>query len=357
MAQELRIGVVGLGFCAQRMYLPSLAQMEGARAVALVDTNAERLRECAEGFGIERRYTDYRAMLADGELDAVIVVTPNAFHAPVTIAALEAGCHVLVEKPMATTGDESQRMADAAEAHGRVLSVNLPRRARAVYAAAQRLIRDGELGEVYQAVARIVRRSGIPGYGSWFTTAALSGGGALLDTGVHILDVLLWTLDEPEVVAVSAVTTDRLGRAGRGQGPWGVDHNQGGTFDVEDGVFALLRCANGLSITLDVTWAAYATQGQGLQLRGTRGGLTLTERPREPSTLEIYTDGPDGLVALTREVPLETPPASEGPLRGFLDAIRHGTPPLVPATAGVRLARLCDAIYESARSGREVRLG
>lgn len=349
--------MVGLGTIAQRLYLPALERIEGVRATALVDTNTDRLAQVGEQFGIERRYTDYRALLADGELDAAIVATPNVFHAPVTIAALEAGCHVLVEKPMAMTGDEARQMADTAEARGKVLSINLPRRAHPVYREARQRVRDGELGEVYHAIATITRRSGIPGYGSWFTTAALAGGGAMLDAGVHILDLVLWLLDEPPVLGVSAITSDRIGREGRGRGGWGVEHNPNGTFDVDDSIIAQVRCAGGLGIVLDVSWAAYAPQGQGLQLRGSQGGFVITEQFQQPSTIEHYTDSPEGPAVVLHEIPAGAPPSSEGPMRAFFDAIRHGTPPLVPATDGVRLARICDALYASARTQQEVRLG
>lgn len=357
MEQPVRVGVVGAGTIAQRLHLPTLGKIDGARVVALAEPNAERARECAGQFDIARTYGDYREMLAGGGLDAVLVITPNALHAPVTLAALEAGCHVLVEKPMAANGDEARRMADAAAARGKVLTINFPRRFAPLYEGARRLVADGELGEVYQATATLVRRAGIPGYGSWFTTAALSGGGALLDIGVHILDIALWILGEPEVVAVSATTSDRLGRAGRGLGQWGVDRGAEGPFDVEDTVLAHLRCADGLAIALDVTWAAYAPNSAGLRLLGTRGGAVVNEGSRQgESSLEVFTDGPEGPLTTRPDLPEQALSAGEAVLRGFLDSVRTGAPPPVPAAAGVRLARLCDAIYASARAGREVRL-
>lgn len=356
MERPVRVGVVGAGNIVQRLHLPALQQLAGVEIVALAEANPDRLRECVATFGIGRGHTDYREMLACGDLDAVIVATPNAFHAPVAIAALEAGCHVMVEKPMATSGDEAQRMADVACARGRILTVNLPRRFAAPYKAARAMLDEGAAGEIYAATASIVRRSGIPGYGSWFTTAALAGGGALLDVGVHILDVALWLLDEPRVIAVSATTNDRLGRAGRGLGAWGIDRGTVGTFDVEDTVTAQLRCAGGLVLTLDVAWAAFTPVLHGVRLLGTAGGINVDERRQPAGVVEVYTDGPRGAIVTQTEVLPETPPSGQRPLRGFLESIRTGTPPPIPAEAGVRLARLCDAIYASARSGREVRL-
>lgn len=358
MEQQLRVGVVGAGTIAQRSHLPTLSKIEGVRVVALAETNPERLRECAATFDIERTYTDYREMLAAGDLDAVLVITPNVFHAPVTLAAIEAGCHVLVEKPMATTGGDAQRMVDFAAERGKVLTINFPRRFLGIYREARRLVAAGELGEVYQVSATLVRRAGIPGYGSWFTTAALAGGGALLDTGVHILDITLWMLGEPEILAVSAATSDRLGRAGRGLGQWGIDRGTEGTFDVDDSVVAQIRCAGGLTIALDVAWAAYSPAITGVRLLGTQGGVVLAERHQrsDRDRLELYTDGPDGPLTTEPELPVEPVPAGEGPLRGFVASARTGTPPPVPAAAGLRLARLCDAIYEPARTGHEVQL-
>lgn len=356
MDRPVRVGVIGAGYIVQRLHLPVLQQLAGVEIAALAEANPERLRACMATFGIGRGHTDYREMLDRDELDAVIVAAPNAFHAPATIAALEVGCHVLVEKPMATSGDEAQRMADVARARGRILTVNLPRRFAAPYEAARALLAEGAAGEIYAATASSVRRAGIPGYGSWFTTAALAGGGALLDVGVHILDVALWLLDEPRVIAVSATASNRLGRAGRGLGQWGIDRSTVGTFDVEDRVTAQLRCAGGLVLTLEVAWAAYAPVLHGVRLLGTAGGLGVDERHQPAGAVELYTDGPRGAIVTRTEVAPETPPSGQRPLRGFIESIRAGTPPPVPAAAGVRLARLCDAIYASARSGREVRL-
>jgi predicted dehydrogenase len=312
------------------------------------------VRECAARFGIARAYTDYREMLAAGGLDAVLVITPNVYHAPVTIAAIEAGCHVLVEKPMALNGDEAQRMAGLARERGKVLAINLHQRFRPVLQVVRELIDAGELGTIYQAHAAFVRRAGIPGYGSWFTTARLAGGGALMDIGVHVLDLALWALDEPEVLAVSATTSNRLGSAGRGLGQWGIDRGTSGPFEVEDAVTAYLRCAGGAAITLDVAWAAYSPTMESLRLLGTGGGLAV-ERRRQDESLELYTDVGGRPATAQPEVPPQSVSSSEVLLRGFIESVRTGAPPPVGAEAGVRLARLCDAIYESARLGREVR--
>jgi predicted dehydrogenase len=356
MDQPLRLGMIGAGTIAQRLHLPALREIGGVDVVALAEPNPARLHECADNFGIERGHTDYREMLDRGDLDAVVIATPNAFHAPAALAALEAGCHVLVEKPMATSGADARRMAEVARERGKVLTLNLPRRFAAPYLAARALLDAGQLGEVYAASATLIRRAGIPGYGSWFTTAALSGGGALLDAGIHILDTILWVLGEPAVLAVSATASNHLGRAGRGLGTWGVDRGTAGTFDVEDGLTALLRLAGGISLTLDVAWAAYAPAQIGIRLLGTRGGAVADERGFMEGTTELHTDGPDGPVVIQAEQP--TPPVSPSyaPISGFLDSIRTGAPPPVSPDTGAYLAEICDALYASARAGREVRL-
>ncbi|CAA9589987.1 MAG: GH109, partial [uncultured Thermomicrobiales bacterium] len=140
MDRPVRVGVVGAGNIVQRLHLPVLRQLEGVELAALAEANPERLRECVATFGIGRGHTDYREMLDGGDLDAVLVAVPNALHGPVTIAALEAGCHVLVEKPMATSGDEAARMVGVARERERILSINLPRRFSAYYGAARALL-------------------------------------------------------------------------------------------------------------------------------------------------------------------------------------------------------------------------
>lgn len=356
MEQPLRVGMIGAGTIAQRLHLPALQRVAGVEVVALAEPNQARLQECADNFGIERGHTDYQEMLARGDLEAVVVATPNLFHAPATIAALEAGCHVLVEKPMATNAADARRMAEVARARGKVLTLNLPRRFAAPYRAARALVDAGDLGEIYAASASLVRRTGIPGYGSWFTTAALSGGGAMLDAGIHILDVALWILGEPQVVAVSATTASHLGRAGLGLGSWGIDRSTSGTFDVEDGLTAHLRLASGASLSLAVTWAAYAPAKVGVQLLGTRGGVVVDERGNMEGTAELYTDGPDGPLTTQATLPVLAVPPGHAPIQGFFDSIRTGAPPPISPEQGVRLAEICDTLYASAQSGREVRL-
>jgi predicted dehydrogenase len=356
MERPLRLGVIGAGTIVQRLHLPALQQIGGVDVVALAEPNQARLQECADEFGIERGHTDYQEMLDRGDLEAVVIATPNAFHAPATIAALEAGCHVLVEKPMATTPADARRMADVAKARGKVLTLNLPRRFAAPYRAARALLDAGQVGDVYAATATLVRRAGIPGYGSWFTTNALSGGGAMLDAGIHIFDTLLWLLGEPRVLAVSATASNHLGKAGHGLGAWGVDRSTEGTFDVEDGLTAHLRCAGGLALTLEVAWAAYSPAMVGIRLWGTRGGVVVDERGFMEGTTELYTDGPEGPVVIQAEQPTLPVPPAHAPIQGFLESIRTGAPPPISPESGVRLAEICDALYTSAREEREVRL-
>lgn len=356
MEQPVRIGMIGAGAFPQRVQLPTLQRIAGVEVVALADANAERARACAAEFGIATVYSNYEELLAGGGLDAVLVTTPNATHAPIAMAALKAGCHVLVEKPMAINGDQAQAMADLARQQRKVLTIDLHQRFAAAHQLMRERIGQGELGEIYHAHATWIRRAGIPGYGSWFTTAALSGGGALMDIGVHILDLALWMLDEPRVLTVSALTSSLLGQSGQGRGQWGIDRGTSGPFDVDDNVTALLRCANNLAITLDVAWASHAPAHQRLQFHGSQAGAIAEQHERNPLSLTFYRENQGEPVDETPELPAQAMPSPEGLLRGFIDSIRTGAPAPVPAEAGVRLARLCDAIYESARTGQEVQL-
>jgi predicted dehydrogenase len=354
--QPVRFGIVGAGFAAQRMNLPALAEIPGALAVAIADTNEARAREVAAASDVPRAYGSYEAMLKDGELEAVIVNTPNALHAPVAEAALAAGCHVVVEKPMARNADEAARLAALAQQRGLLLGVDLHLRYTPLFQAAHALTGSGQLGDIYHVRAMLWRRNGIPGYGSWFTTAALSGGGALLDIGSHMLDLALWLSGEPTVRSVSAVTSDRLGRAGVGRGGWGIDRNTGTNFDVDDSVSAFIRCANGAVINLDVAWAAHSADNDGqIHLLGSEAGL-LASYGRGPAKLELYTERDGEPVTLPQEIPVGEP-SHRALLRGFVAAVRGEGPVPVPAADGVRLARLSDAIYASARAGREIELG
>jgi predicted dehydrogenase len=352
----LRVGVVGLGFAGET-HLKSYLQIPGVEAVALAGLEEDKLARLGETYKVPHLYRDYQDIIARDDIDIVSVCTPNYLHAPIAIAAFERGKHVLCEKPLARTSAEAHAIVQAAIKANRVLHVAFNHRMRGDVQVLRRYIEAGSLGRLYHAKASWMRRSGIPGMGSWFTSKEMAGGGPLIDLGVHVLDLALYLLDEPEVVSVSAATYAELGPHGRGGWVGSDKMRTGSIYEVEDLATAFLRLKNGGTILLEASWATYSSAGDdfGVTLFGSDGGAEIKVRNYNwEDTLRIFTDVAD--------VPAEVHPRlkkGEGHLavvRDFIDAIRSGEWEAHNGSGGLYRTQIIDACYASAQRGREVEL-
>lgn len=351
MPTKLRFGVLGAGQIS-RMACQEINRHADAHVVALSDPNAERLAELAKALGGVRTYADSQALLADPELDAVFIATPNALHAPLAMRALAAGKHVLVEKPFATSASEAEAVIEAAERADRTLSVGMNLR---FLPDAQRLadvVRGGKLGRVYHAKAFWFRRAGIPKLGTWFCKKELAGGGALFDIGVHLLDLALFAMGRFDAVSVSGQVYSTFGPRGLGEGDWGMSERTHADFDVDDCATALLRFADGATLSLDVAWAMHQKEADrmNLLLHGSDAGAgcfpgELYQYGSEPSVYEC--------VSLP-ETPLRYP--HESRFHHFIGTVLGTEEPCITLAQALAVQRILDAIYESSRLGREVML-
>lgn len=354
---RLRAGVVGLGWAGQQ-HLDGYARAAGVELVGLAGMEPEHLERLGDQYGIEHRYADWADLVANAELDVISVCTPPSLHAPITIAALEAGIHVLSEKPMALDSISARQMVDAAKANGRILDVSFNHRRKAEVAAAKDLIDRGLLGRIYYAKAGWMRHSGIPGLGSWFTRKATSGGGPMMDIGVHMLDMALHLMGEPTVRSVSAATYAEFGPRGRGGSNWGISSKTGGdgalAYEVEDLATAFVRMNDGGTLLLESSWA----QGIGhddmyVTLFGTEGGAELSwNRPDGPK-LRAWTqiDGVDAAL----EPQIGPSGGHAEAIADFVAAVRAGDGSVKGEEALTR-ALIVDAAYRSAADGAEIRL-
>jgi predicted dehydrogenase len=355
---ELRVGVIGLGWAGQQ-HLAAYEALDGVRTVALAGLEAQARSALADRYGVEREVARWEELLELDGLDAVSIAVPTFLHAPIAIAALERGLHVLSEKPIARNESEARAMVDAARAAGRVLDVGFNHRQRGDINKLKEVVDAGRLGRPYYAKAWWLRRSGIPGRGSWFTTAELAGGGPLVDIGIHVLDYSLFLLGNPTVTAVSASTYDLLASAGFGFSPdAGKTSVEGSTgFDVEDLATVFMRLEGGGTLLVEASWAAHRIDGDqfGITLYGSEGGAELIVDDYAPSgSLRIFTDD-DGAPAETR---LTAPPGRghTAVVEQFLAKIRSGRWHEHDGSAAVDLARVVDACYRSAAEQREIRL-
>lgn len=329
----MKIGIIGTGGIATSAHIPHY-MTAGADVVAVMNRTRERGEAVARQFGIERVYETVEEMLTHEQLDAVSVCTPNALHKDHVIQALDAGCHVLCEKPPAISEHEADEMLQAARRAGRTLHYGFHFRHRSDTQLLKRLIDAGELGHIYAATALALRRRGIPGWGV-FTDKELQGGGALLDIGVHMLDLALYLMDYPKPDNVIGHVGQYLGtRPGVGlMGDWDADH-----FSVEDTARAMITFENGASLFLDASFMTNigSKETMNVELRGTVGGASLFP-------LTIHTEEHGALFDKTpAHLTLQDPYATQ--ICSFLEACRH-EPSYEQAEQAVLLHRIIDRIY------------
>ncbi|WP_282102519.1 Gfo/Idh/MocA family protein [Halovivax limisalsi] len=354
--ERTRVGVVGLGGMG-RLHASTFEEA-GATIVAGVDITEDAREEFAESFDAAV-YEHHEALLADGPVDAIVVTTPNRFHESIAVAALEADVSVLVEKPLAHSLESAQRIADAAAESRATCMVGFHNR----HAAATQLFdaqraRD-RFGTIRHVEANYIRRRGIPGTGSWFTDPSLSGGGALIDIGVHALDLALYTMGFPDIVEVSGTT--RAGIGGRDEyadpdgfsGGWDATE---GSYDVEESVSAFLRSADGRTISLEAAWATNRDPSMDFYVRGDEAGAHYEIGDSECRVLDTGVSGVDHYedVVLSGDSSVAGYRAQD---ERFLASVRSGRPiSSNTISEALQVQRIIDAIYESAAQNRAVRL-
>ena len=355
-AEPLRAGVVGLGW-AGRQHLAAYADLDGVELVALAGMEPDLLAALGDTYGVQQRFADWQQLLAEAQLDVLSVATPTVLHAPITVAALNAGVHVLSEKPIAESAEVALTMVQAARNNDRVLEVSFNHRRRGDVQACKQMIDSGALGEIYYAKAGWLRRAGIPGLGSWFTRAATAGGGPLMDIGVHMLDMALHLLGEPSVSTATAATYAEFGPKGRGGSATMVKTGvQAGDFDVEDLSTAFLRLGGGGTLLLESSWAQWIPRDQAyVTLYGSEGGASLEwgGTPADPyRSLKIWTEVQGVPAELTPAIPPDGGHAAA--VTDFLVKVRSGDFAAHRGFEALTRALVVDACYASAEEGREV---
>lgn len=348
--KKTAIGIIGAGAISPT-HCDGISGHPEAELIAVADSSPERAHALARQFAIPTVYGSIEELLRDPSVEAVTIALPTFLHAPTAIAALKAGKHVHCDKPFALNQEEAAEVIEAARESGKTMMVGMNQRFSPEAQIVRRAIESGELGEIYFAKAYWTRRSGIPSFGTWFGDKSRSGGGALLDIGVHMLDLCMSLIGNFEPLSVSGFAYTKLGNRGLGEGGWGLSEKQEHVFTVDDLAGALIRLSGGVTIQLESAWARHQEQRDyhNVELFGTDGGAVVYPA-------RIYQFEAVGGYRITEpEVqPARYPHFSR--FHNWINAIRGTEAAECRLDQAFVVQRIIDAIYESAAQGREVRL-
>jgi len=351
MAKSVRLGIVGAGAIGS-VHMQTFKRLDTVEVVALTDVYLPLAEQRAKEYGIKTIHPTPQELLQDPDVDAVVIAVPNQFHAPLAIEALKQGKHVLLEKPMAIDAQAARLIVEAKQASGKVLMMAQQMRWSGINRAIKQRIEGFELGRIYNVKTGWVRKKGIPGWGSWFTRKDQAGGGPLIDIGVHMLDLSLYLMGDPKPVSVYGSTYAEFGPERQGIGNWGTP-NWDGYYDVEDLATALIKLDNGSTLSLDVSWAAHSAgmpEDPFIHLMGTKGGAALV------GTNGTFVTHEGDQVVETAIQPLEGEEDRVLLSKHFIACIMEGKEPISSAISGYTNSLILDAIYESSRTGNEVKL-
>ena len=344
MAEVVRVGIVGGGW-------PGAAHARGYRAaggfkiVAVADAIPDRRKRLMAEFGATTEYADAMELVADKEIDLISVCLPNHLHAPVAIAALKGGKHVVCEIPPTISAKEARQIEAAATKSGKTVLYALQRRFGGHEQAAKQAIGKGYAGEVYHARASWMRTRGIPVGTGWFTDKAKAGGGAMADLGLHMLDLAWHLLGQPKPLTLFATADKRFRELAAPEAP----------FNVEDAAFALIRLEGGKSIELACSWAFNQPPSQNgaiCRLSGDKGAVDVYT-PQGAMLYRSFT-----ATGEAKATPLKGPKMVQhaAMMRHLRECLAGKATPIAGAKEGVALMQMLEAIYKSAETGKSVEI-
>ncbi|HIE44027.1 MAG TPA: Gfo/Idh/MocA family oxidoreductase [Candidatus Omnitrophica bacterium] len=353
---KIKVGIIGAGGIAQYGHIEKFQQLPNSSLQAIADANVERAKEVAKRYNIPRFYADYRDMLKKEELNAVSICTPNFLHKQQAIDSFNSGCHVLCEKPVGLNAEEVEEMLKTAKQKNKILMAAMCWRYGAETQTLKKFIEEGKLGRIYYARVAYLRRAGTPEPGSWFTIKSKSGGGALIDLGVHMIDLAVWFMGFPEPVSAYGSTYQEVVKQGDRIGGWpppatriNPEKITKKVFEVEEFASGLVKFANGATLSVEVSWAANLNPGHYLTFLGDKGGADLVPE------LKIYSQ--DGDIAIDT-IPQGLPNVDRylEEIREFLECVERGKQPGPSGEKILVVQKILDAIYRSAETSKEARI-
>jgi len=365
---KIRTGIIGCGGIANQKHLPALkAFADRCEIVAFCDIIPERAQAAAKQFGTPdaKVYTDYRDLLKDPSIDDVHVCTPNVSHCEISVAAFEAGKHVICEKPMAATTADAEKMIAAWKKSGKLFTIGYQNRFRTDSLTLKSICDAGELGDIYYAKAHAIRRRGVPTWGV-FPDKSKQGGGPLIDIGTHALDLTLWMMNNYKPKSVMGKSFEILGKLlepgnqGNGMGTW--DNK---TYEVEDSAFGFVTMENGAVIYIEASWALNTLDVGEAQtvLCGTKAGADMISDAPGSTGLRINTVIADKTAVITPDVgtpkgvdffPGSSLPPQNMEAKLWLDAIEANDQNIliVQPEQAFTVTKILDAIYQSSATGK-----
>lgn len=354
---KLRIGIIGCGSIANKKHMPALKKIDEVEMVAFCDIVEERAAKASQNFGTKdaKVYTDFNEMLKNEKLDVVHVCTPNNMHAPATVASMEAGCHVMCEKPMAKNVEQAQQMLDAQKRTGKKLTIGYQNRFTPEQLYLHEVCENGDLGEIYYAEAEAIRRRAVPTWGVFIDEEA-QGGGPLIDIGTHALDMTLWHMNNYKVKSVKGSVFKKLGKQTRTGNAWGDWDTE--KYTAEDSAFGFVTMENGATIIVKSSWAINLAESREAMcvLAGTKAGADCHDGLRinyvkygKQVIEKVATD--TGGVAFNDGEKIFS---SDIEARQWIDAILNDTQPCVLPQQAFVVTQILEAIYESAKTGKTI---
>ena len=358
---SIKVGIIGAG--GMLRYHAAGFRSAGAEIVAVADANLEAAKKAAVREGIAQSFGSAEELLKLPGLDAVSVIVPNKFHAPLAIQALKAGKHVFCEKPPAMSAKEAVVMQAAAKAAKKTLMFNFNNRARPESYAMMEYINQGVVGRINSAQAKWIRRTGIPGFGGWFTTKALSGGGPLIDL-LHMLDLALFFMGYPEPEFVLAQTYSDFIQDKAFKGPWGIPDVVKGVTDVENACHGMIKFKTGQVVTLQISWAEMVKREEvSVTFQGTKAG-GLVQRlfgidgldTTAIDACELYVQENGRSVNRSIVMPADESMGRIRSAANFIKTVEGSEAPLNTPDQAVALMKIIDATYKSANTGKPVKI-
>ena len=339
----VKIGIIGAGKICQGPHMGAYDKIDNAEIVAICDIDENKLDSVKSRYPKASLYKDYKEMIEKENLDAVDICTPNNMHSVIAIYALNNGLNVICEKPDAINAAEAEKMREASEKSGKTLMVIRNNRYRPTTKFLKEYIKEGKMGGIYAGRCGWIRRRGIPGWGGWFTDKEQSGGGPLIDLGVHIIDLAMYLMGNPKPVTVSGTTYSKFA------------NTTGSKMDVEDLAMGFIRFDNGSCLQIEFSWASNIESDQiFVELRGEKTGSKLIGIE---GRIELYTEECGTNVTIKPSInDYHGVNCHESIIRHFIDVIEGKCEPDFVPTQGVNMVKILEAIYKSAECGHEIAL-